>query len=94
VSDDVLQKALDYACGAGADCNPIRPNGQCYNPNALRNHCSYAVNSYYQKKAASGATCDFGGAAILVNSNPSKPFVSLFVSSGRDISQSEIEPLW
>ncbi|KAJ8452272.1 hypothetical protein Cgig2_006077 [Carnegiea gigantea] len=71
VSDDVLQKAIDYACGAGADCNPIRPNGQCYNPNSVRNHCSYAVNSYYQRKAAYGATCDFGGTAMLVNSNPS-----------------------
>lgn len=71
VSDDILQSAIDYACAQGADCNPIKQNGQCYNPNSVRNHCSYAVNSYYQKKAASGATCDFGGAATLTNSDPS-----------------------
>lgn len=71
LSDAVLQSAIDYACGAGADCRPINPNGQCYNPNTVLSHCSYAVNNYYQKKAASGATCDFNGAATLSSSAPS-----------------------
>lgn len=71
LSDAVLQKSLDYACGAGADCNPIRPNGQCYNPNTVRNHCSYAVNSYYQRKGGYGATCEFGGTAMISTTDPS-----------------------
>ncbi|KAL9685416.1 hypothetical protein QQ045_022866 [Rhodiola kirilowii] len=71
LSDAVLQKTLDYACGAGADCNPIHSSGACYNPNTLKSHCSYAVNSYYQKKGSSGATCDFSGTANIVSSDPS-----------------------
>uniref|UniRef100_A0A7N0V1A2 X8 domain-containing protein n=1 Tax=Kalanchoe fedtschenkoi TaxID=63787 RepID=A0A7N0V1A2_KALFE len=71
LSDTALQKALDYACGAGADCNPIHSSGPCYNPNTVKSHCSYAVNSYYQRKRSSGATCDFSGTAYLVSSDPS-----------------------
>ncbi|XP_010695201.2 PLASMODESMATA CALLOSE-BINDING PROTEIN 3 [Beta vulgaris subsp. vulgaris] len=82
ISSGILQKAIDYACGAGADCNPISPSGQCYNPNSIGNHCSYAVNSYYQKNAAKGATCDFSGAAMLTNSNPSSGGCSFSASSG------------
>lgn len=70
-SDAVLQKALDYACGHGADCNPIKSTGSCYNPNSMQAHCSYAVNSYYQKMSTSGATCDFSGTAYLSSSDPS-----------------------
>ncbi|KAK4252511.1 hypothetical protein QN277_014503 [Acacia crassicarpa] len=70
-SDAVLQKTLDYACGAGADCNPIRQNGPCFQPNTVRAHCNYAVNSYFQRKSQSTATCDFAGTATLTASNPS-----------------------
>ena len=75
ISPGIMQKAIDYACGAGADCNPIRPNGQCYNPNSIATHCSYAVNSYFQRNAAKGATCDFNGAAMLTNADPSMLFL-------------------
>lgn len=68
----MLQRALDYACGAGADCNPIHPNGQCYNPNTVKNHCDYAVNSYFQKKGQAQGSCDFAGTATVSASNPSK----------------------
>ncbi|KAK6790583.1 hypothetical protein RDI58_009664 [Solanum bulbocastanum] len=63
VSDQQLQKNIDYACGAGADCTPITQNGPCYNPNTIKDHCNYAVNSYYQRKGAAGASCDFSGTA-------------------------------
>ncbi|KAK9669131.1 hypothetical protein RND81_13G111500 [Saponaria officinalis] len=82
------QKAIDYACGQGAECTPIRPNGQCYNPSNLQLHCSFAANSYFQKYASKGATCDFQGAAVLTNADPSGGGCSFSASSGTSGSTS------
>uniref|UniRef100_A0A7N0T1P1 X8 domain-containing protein n=1 Tax=Kalanchoe fedtschenkoi TaxID=63787 RepID=A0A7N0T1P1_KALFE len=82
LSNADMQKTLDYACGAGADCNPIHSSGACYNPNTLKSHCSYAVNSYYQRKGSSGATCDFSGTAYIVSSDPSVSGCTFPASSG------------
>ncbi|KAB8083642.1 hypothetical protein EE612_005913 [Oryza sativa] len=72
VAEAALQKALDYACGHGADCAPVTPSGSCYSPNNVAAHCSYAANSYFQRNSqAKGATCDFGGAATLSSTDPS-----------------------
>ncbi|XP_028122205.1 PLASMODESMATA CALLOSE-BINDING PROTEIN 3-like [Camellia sinensis] len=71
VGDATLQKTLDYACGAGADCNPIHQNAACYNPNTLKAHCNYAVNSFFQKKGQSQGSCDFTGTASVTTSDPS-----------------------
>jgi hypothetical protein len=73
MTDKVLQNGIDYACGiGGADCSAIQPMGSCYNPNTVQAHASYAFNSYFQRNP-SPASCDFGGAGMLVNVNPSKP---------------------
>ncbi|KAL2515366.1 PLASMODESMATA CALLOSE-BINDING PROTEIN 3 [Forsythia ovata] len=70
-NDAALQKTLDYACGAGADCNPTHQNGPCFNPNTVKAHCNYAVNSYFQKKGQTPTACDFSGTAYTVTSDPS-----------------------
>ncbi|KAL5544601.1 hypothetical protein UlMin_008385 [Ulmus minor] len=71
IGEAQLQKTLDYACGAGADCNPIHTNGVCYNPNTVLAHCNYAVNSYFQKKGQAVGSCDFAGTATVSSSDPS-----------------------
>ncbi|KAG0496191.1 hypothetical protein HPP92_000882 [Vanilla planifolia] len=70
--DNVLQNALDWACGpGGADCRMIQPNKPCYLPNNMRNHASYAFNSYWQKFKNKGGSCYFNGASMVTNLNPS-----------------------
>ncbi|XP_040939076.1 uncharacterized protein [Gossypium hirsutum] len=71
VNEQTLQKTLDYACGAGADCTPINQNGPCYNPNTVKDHCNYAVNSYFQKKGQAQGSCDFSGTATVSVNPPS-----------------------
>ena len=72
VGDQALQKAIDYACGAGADCTPILQNGACFQPNTVKDHCNYAVNSYFQRKGQAQGSCDFSGAATPSQTPPSK----------------------
>ncbi|XP_050223098.1 glucan endo-1,3-beta-glucosidase 12-like [Mercurialis annua] len=92
VSETALQSALDYACGmGGADCSQIQQGGNCYNPSTLQNHASYAFNSYYQKNPTA-TSCDFGGTASIVSSNPSTGSCVFPSSSSSSTSSSSSPP--
>ncbi|KAG8475625.1 hypothetical protein CXB51_032626 [Gossypium anomalum] len=93
VNEQALQKTLDYACGAGADCTPINQNGPCYNPNTVKDHCNYAVNSYFQKKGQAQGSCDFSGTATVSVNPPSNiPSTCSFPSSGTSTTPSTGTP--
>ncbi|GLT53284.1 hypothetical protein SLA2020_265670 [Shorea laevis] len=80
VPDPIIQEAMDYACGTGADCKSIQPDGSCYRPDGLLAHASYAFNSYWQNTKVGGGTCDFGGTAMLVTVDPSKSHHHTFMA--------------
>ncbi|KAL4367349.1 hypothetical protein GQ457_05G030650 [Hibiscus cannabinus] len=72
VDSKTLQSALDWACGAGrANCSEIQPGESCYQPNNVKNHASFAFDSYYQKEGKAPGSCDFKGVAMITTTDPS-----------------------
>ncbi|KAF8005641.1 hypothetical protein BT93_K0045 [Corymbia citriodora subsp. variegata] len=71
VPEPIIQEAMNYACGSGAECSSILPEGSCFQPNTLFAHASYAFNSYWQRTKVAGGSCSFGGTAMLVTVDPS-----------------------
>lgn len=68
-----LQRALDWACGIGrVDCSVIERHGDCYEPDTIVSHASFAFNAYYQTNGNNRIACYFGGTATLTKINPSK----------------------
>ncbi|XP_071709205.1 glucan endo-1,3-beta-glucosidase 4-like [Rutidosis leptorrhynchoides] len=71
VTDEELQRALIWACENGADCSNIQANQPCFLPNNIKDHASFAFNSYYQRMKPKGATCYFNAAAFITDVDPS-----------------------
>ncbi|CAN1155640.1 PLASMODESMATA CALLOSE-BINDING PROTEIN 3 [Linum perenne] len=71
VPDPIMQEAMNYACGSGADCESLQSSGPCFQPDTVYAHASYAFNSYWQRTKGAGGSCSFGGTAILVTVDPS-----------------------
>ncbi|XP_004506416.2 PLASMODESMATA CALLOSE-BINDING PROTEIN 2-like [Cicer arietinum] len=71
VDEQSLLNALNYACRAGANCKPIQPKGECYYPNTIQSHASYAFDSYYHINNQAYDSCDFGGTGLLIKTDPS-----------------------
>ncbi|KAF5742672.1 putative Glucan endo-1 3-beta-glucosidase precursor [Tripterygium wilfordii] len=73
ISDQALQANIDYVCSLGSvDCKPIQAGGACFDPNNIRSHASFAMNSYFQKTGGGDSSCDFSHTGVVTTADPSK----------------------
>ncbi|GMN34721.1 hypothetical protein TIFTF001_004857 [Ficus carica] len=72
--EKVLQAVLDFCCGpGGVDCREIyNESGDCFEPNKVVAHASYAMNSYYQMHGRNYWNCDFKGTGLVTFTDPSR----------------------
>ncbi|KAI3818049.1 hypothetical protein L1987_11851 [Smallanthus sonchifolius] len=70
-SEETLQTNIDYVCGLGFDCQPIREGGRCFYPNSVHAHAAYAMNVYYQATGRHDYDCDFRQTGVITSNNPS-----------------------
>lgn len=71
--EKVIQAVLDFCCGpGGVDCREIHENGDCFQPDKVYAHASYAMNAYYQMHGRNYWNCDFKGTGLVTFSDPSK----------------------
>ncbi|PRQ60478.1 putative glucan endo-1,3-beta-D-glucosidase [Rosa chinensis] len=68
---EALQKNIDYVCGLGFDCDPIKQGGPCFMPNTVRAHAAYAMNKYYQATGRNGYDCNFEQTGATTTVDPS-----------------------
>ncbi|KAK9123883.1 hypothetical protein Sjap_013485 [Stephania japonica] len=72
VNETKLGEAIAYACGQGSGtCDAIQPGRECYEPNTLVAHASYAFGSYWVQFRGAGGTCFFDGLAVQTIRDPS-----------------------
>ncbi|XP_057979784.1 glucan endo-1,3-beta-glucosidase-like [Malania oleifera] len=71
-TDPQLQSNINYVCSLeNVDCKPVQAGGACFNPNSVRAHASYLMNSYYQTSGRHDYNCDFSHTAVLTTIDPS-----------------------
>ncbi|KAF5188206.1 Glucan endo-1,3-beta-glucosidase [Thalictrum thalictroides] len=91
VDSKSLQAALDWACGPGrSNCSEIQPGENCYQPNNVKNHASYAFDSYYQEAGRTVWSCDFKGVAMITTTDPSHGNC-IFPGSKKEVNDTKIE---
>ena len=72
-SETDLQANIDFVCkSSGIECGPINDGGQCFEPNTIRSHATYAMNAYYQASGGNDLDCDFGNTGRITYTDPSK----------------------
>ncbi|XWS31227.1 hypothetical protein CRYUN_Cryun23aG0059400 [Craigia yunnanensis] len=72
VNASELGSALSYACSQGnKTCESIQPGKECFKPDSLVWHASYAFSSYWSQLKNTGATCYFNGFATQTAKDPS-----------------------
>ncbi|CAH8266625.1 unnamed protein product [Arabidopsis lyrata] len=71
IEEKDLQTSIDYACGVLKDCNQIHDKGPCYQPNTVKSHCDWAVNTYFQRFGQISGSCNFSGTATTSQNPPS-----------------------
>ncbi|KAL0332279.1 UNVERIFIED_CONTAM: Glucan endo-1,3-beta-glucosidase 13 [Sesamum calycinum] len=70
--EKVMQAVVDFCCGpGGVDCREIYENGDCFAPDKIHAHASYAMNAYYQMHGRNYWNCDFKGTGLVTFSDPS-----------------------
>ncbi|KAL1536798.1 glucan endo-1,3-beta-D-glucosidase [Salvia divinorum] len=71
-NEELVQAALDWACGAGGvDCSALMEGQPCFEPDTLSAHATYAFDSYYQAMGRAEGSCDFNGVAAITSTTPS-----------------------
>ncbi|XP_012075168.1 glucan endo-1,3-beta-glucosidase isoform X1 [Jatropha curcas] len=68
---EALQRNIDYVCGMGVDCGPIKSGGECFMPNTVRAHAAFAMNAYYQAMGKNDYDCDFEQTGAISSLDPS-----------------------
>ncbi|KAL0296854.1 UNVERIFIED_CONTAM: plasmodesmata callose-binding protein 2 [Sesamum radiatum] len=79
LSDGVLQKNIDYACGAGADCSAILQNGACFMSRitATMPQVNFTAHAWSQITGS----CDFQGTATVTQTAPNAASGCVYQSS-------------
>lgn len=77
LSDAMLQGALDWVCGplpsqGQVNCFAVQGGNNCFLPDTVQSHASWAFNVYFQTHNATNDACDFQGTATQVYVDPSK----------------------